>query len=110
MKLDNSESSYISSNFFMSLAAEHMDAKVSPFLALLTELHQEVPAMSRVISENGGIGQGKATYIDEQGNTISRKNLSEKAKQLLDDYLLVQYDQTSGKNYLQNLNFTQISE
>ncbi|VUX37911.1 Uncharacterised protein [Bifidobacterium pseudocatenulatum] len=66
--------------------------------------------MSRVISENGGIGQGKATYIDEQGNTISRKNLSEKAKQLLDDYLLVQYDQTSGKNYLQNLNFTQISE
>ena len=110
MKLDNSESSYVSSNFFMSLAAEHMDAKVSPFLALLTELHQEVPAVSRVISENGGIGQGTATYIDEQGNTIPRKKLSEKAKQLLDDYLLVQYDQTSGKNYLQNMSFTQIPE
>lgn len=109
-KLDDSESSYISSNFFMSLAAEHMNAKASPFLALLTELHQEVPAMSRVISKNGGIGQGKATYIDEQGNTIPRKNLSEKAKQLLDDYLLVQYDQTSGKNYLQNMKFTQITE
>lgn len=92
----------------MAMAAEHMNAKVSPFLAMLTELHQEVPAMSRVIDTNGGIGQGHATYLDRDGNTIDTKHLSKKVKQLLADYKLVQYDQTSGKNYLKDLKFTQV--
>ncbi|ETY72328.1 phosphoglycerol transferase [Bifidobacterium moukalabense DSM 27321] len=107
-KLDQTETAYTSSNYFMAMAAEHMNAKVSPFLAMLTELHQEVPAMSRVIDTNGGIGQGHATYLDRDGNTVTVKHLSERAKQLLADYKLVQYDQTSGKNYLKDLKFTQV--
>ena len=55
--LEQSETAYTSSNYFMAMAAEHMNAKVSPFLAMLTELHQEVPAMSRVITSSGGNGQ-----------------------------------------------------
>ena len=107
-KLDQTETAYTSSNYFMAMAAEHMNAKVSPFLAMLTELHQEVPAMSRVITSSGGIGQGHATYLDRDGNTIDTKHLSKKVKQLLADYKLVQYDQTSGKNYLKDLKFTQV--
>ena len=85
-----------------------MNAKVSPYLAMLTELQQEIPAMSRVIGTNGGIGQGKATYLDQDGNEIDSTTMSDRAKELLEDYSLVQYDQTVGKNYLQSMDFTQV--
>lgn len=107
-KVNPTTTAYTSSNYFMPLAAEHMNAKVSPYLAMLTELQQEVPAMSRVIGTNGGIGQGKATYLDHDGNNIKATALSAKAKELLKDYKLVQYDQTVGKNYLKDLDFTQV--
>lgn len=107
-KVNPVTTAYTSSNYFMPLAAEHMNAKVSPYLAMLTELQQEVPAMSRMIGANGGIGQGKATYLDHAGNNIKAAALSAKAKRLLKDYKLVQYDQTVGKNYLEGLDFTQV--
>lgn len=107
-KVNPITTAYTSSNYFMPLAAEHMNAKVSPYLAMLTELQQEVPAMSRMIGTNGGIGQGKATYLDHAGNNIQAAALSAKAKGLLKDYKLVQYDQTVGKNYLEGLDFTQV--
>ncbi len=107
-KVDSSTTAYTSSNYFMPLAAEHMNAKVSPYLAMLTDLKQQVPAMSRVIDSNGGIGQGKATYLDQNGNRIKYAKMSHKARKLLEDYKLVQYDQTIGKNYLKSTNFTQV--
>lgn len=107
-KVNPITTAYTSSNYFMPLAAEHMNAKVSPYLAMLTELQQEIPAMSRMIGTNGGIGQGKATYLDHAGNNIKAAALSAKAKGLLKDYKLVQYDQTVGKNYLEGLDFTQV--
>ena len=107
-KLNPITSSFTSSNYFMAMAADHMNAKVSPYLAMLTDLHQEVPAMSRVIAAAGGIGNGKATFLKADGSTISRKELSKKAKKLLSDYTMVQYDQTVGNNYLSKLNFTQV--
>lgn len=107
-KVDPSTTAYTSSNYFMPLAAEHMNAKISPYLAMLTDLKQQVPAMSRVIDSNGGIGQGKATYLDQNGNRIKAAKVSRQAQQLLEDYKLVQYDQTIGKNYLKNTNFTQV--
>lgn len=97
-------SAYSSSNFFMALAAEHMNAKISPYLALLTQLSTHVPAMSRAVVEDSG----KATYLDSNGAVITKKDLSKKTEQLLDDYKLVQYDQTSGKNYLSGEDFTKI--
>lgn len=109
-KLSPEESNYSSSNYFIASAAEHMNAKVSPFLALLTELHEEVPSMGRFASTKDSWGSGSATYLNSDGSIVKKKNLSQKARQLLKDYSLVQYDMTSGKNYLQNLNFTQISE
>ncbi|MBM6699805.1 LTA synthase family protein [Bifidobacterium pullorum subsp. saeculare] len=99
---------YTSSNFFMAQTAQHLDAKVSPYLALLTELHAEVPAMSRVVADTGGFGTGTATLLDADGNPINERQLSSRAKQLLADYRLVQYDMTVGKDYLTQFGFTDL--
>lgn len=92
----------------MSLAANHMNAKVSPYLALLTQLLEQIPAASRIATETGGISSGDTTYLDMSGNQISKKSLSKDAKQLLRDYELVQYDMTAGKGYLNNTDFTKV--
>lgn len=107
-KLNANETAYTSSNYFMSLAAEHMNAKVSPYLAMLTRLRGQVPAMSSLIAQAGGIGLGEATYLNKNGELINPKDMSKKAKRLLADYKLVQYDMTIGKGYLKDLGFTTV--
>ena len=49
-KIDNAE--YSSPNFFVAQAAEHMDAKVSPYLAFLTEMHSKISAMEPPVVNN----------------------------------------------------------
>lgn len=107
-KLDERDSAYTSSNYFMAMAAQHMDAKVSPYLAMLTRLHERIPAMSTVIAKVGGIGVGKATYLNAEGKRIDPDTLGKQAKRLLEDYRLVQYDMTIGKGYLKDLGFTAV--
>ncbi|MBW3091159.1 LTA synthase family protein [Bifidobacterium miconisargentati] len=108
VKLPEQETAYTSSNYFMSLAAEHMNAKVSPYLAMLTELRAQVPAMNTLIPDAGGIGTGEATYLDSNGQVIDISKLSKKAKKLLEDYKLVQYDMTVGKGYLKDYGFVEV--
>ncbi|KFI64275.1 Phosphoglycerol transferase [Bifidobacterium cuniculi] len=106
VKLPESDAAYTSSNFFMAQAAQQMNARISPYLALLTKLHQEVPAMSRSVT-SGGVWNtdGSVTLLDSSGNPIDEKDLSDEAKQLLKDYKLVQYDMTVGDNYLMDDGF-----
>lgn len=89
----------------MALAAEHLDAKVSPYLAMLTQTQTQIPAISRLVSSNASWGDGSTVYLDAEGNHVASKNLSKEAKQMLHDYRLVQYDMTKGKNYLSNYGF-----
>ena len=104
-KLDSSISAYTSSNYFMALAAEHMNAKVTPYLALLTNLYQSVPAMDRISFTQAWSKKGTTTYLDANGNILNPMSFSKKTKQLLQDYKLVQYDMTAGKNYLSATDF-----
>lgn len=53
-----------------------MNAKVSPYLALLDELHKEVPAMSRSVLSGTWNSNGEATYLDNRGNEIDPNKLS----------------------------------
>ena len=99
-KLDPSISSFTSPNYFMALAATHMNAKVTPYLALLTKLSAEVPAMGRISFTKKWDQKGTTTYLDSTGNIINSSSLSKKQQELLHDYKLVQYDMTAGKNYL----------
>ena len=77
-----------------------MNAKVTPYLALLTKLSAEVPAMGRISFTKKWDQKGTTTYLDSTGNIINSSSLSKKQQELLHDYKLVQYDMTAGKNYL----------
>ncbi|WP_346428318.1 LTA synthase family protein, partial [Bifidobacterium sp. SO1] len=108
-KLDDKNAGYTSSNFFMAQAAEHMDAKISPYLTLLTELHDQLPALGRLVLQAGGFDENASTiYLSADGTTVKRKNLSKQAKQLLKEYRLVQYDLTAGKGYLNDTDFFKV--
>lgn len=47
---------------------------------------------------------------DTVGKPMNPKTLSDKAKQLLDDYHMVQYDMTVGNNYLQKMGFMDLRQ
>jgi phosphoglycerol transferase MdoB-like AlkP superfamily enzyme len=66
--------------FFMPLAFEALGAKVPPYYALLSDLHDEVPNLSL-------------------GHPIDPAELSTRARTLLNDLRLVQYDFSVGQRY-----------
>ena len=104
-----SEAAYSSPNFFGAQAADHMNAKVSPYLAFLTEMHSKIAAMEPpVVNKIQGwdrIPEGQNSYLDQNGNPMSTDDFDKETKQLLADYKLIQYDITAGKNYLKDTDF-----
>lgn len=104
-----SDAAYSSPNFFVAQAADHMNAKVSPYLAFLTEMHSKVAAMEPpVVNKIQGwdrIPEGQNIYLDQNGNPMSTDDFDKETKQLLADYKLIQYDITAGKNYLKDTDF-----
>lgn len=109
-KLSVDVTSLSSSNYLMATAAEHMGATVSPYLALLTDLHRQIPAISRIGDESDGWSEGEPTFLNAQGEQIDLDTLSASARQLLEDYRLVQYDLTAGESYLWDTNFLTVPE
>lgn len=106
-KIDNAE--YSSPNFFVAQAAEHMDAKVSPYLAFLTEMHSKISAMEPPVVNNiqgwDRIPEGQNIYLNSKGEPMAEDDFDAETKQLLADYRLIQYDITTGKNYLKDISF-----
>lgn len=106
-KIDNAE--YSSPNFFVAQAAEHMDAKVSPYLAFLTEMHSKISAMEPPVVNNiqgwDRIPEGQNIYLNSKGEPMAEDDFDAETKQLLADYKLIQYDITTGKNYLKDTSF-----
>lgn len=104
-----SDAAYSSPNFFVAQAADHMNAKVSPYLAFLTEMHSKIAAMEPpVVNKVQGwdrIPEGQNIYLDQNGNPMSTDDFDKEIKQLLADYKLIQYDITAGKNYLKDTDF-----
>ena len=104
-----SDAAYSSPNFFVAQAADHMNAKVSPYLAFLTEMHFKIAAMEPpVVNKIQGwdrIPEGQSIYLDQNGNPMSTDDFDKETKQLLADYKLIQYDITAGKNYLKDTDF-----
>ena len=104
-----SDAAYSSPNFFVAQAADHMNAKVSPYLAFLTEMHSKIAAMQPpVVNKIQGwdrIPEGQNIYLDQNGNPMSTDDFDKETKQLLADYKLIQYDITAGKNYLKDTDF-----
>ena len=105
-----SNSAYSSPNFFQAQAAEHMDAKVSPFTAFLTELHDKIsaiePPVANQIQDWNRIPAGQTNYLNAQGQPMDARDFDKATRQLLNDYKLIQYDIMAGKHYLQGTGFT----
>jgi hypothetical protein len=93
----------------MAQTAEHMNAKVSPYLAFLTQLHSKIAAMEPpVVNQIQGwdrIPEGQTIYLDNSGNPMDATTFDAKTKQLVNDYKLIQYDITAGNHYLQGTGF-----
>lgn len=103
------DSAYTSPNFFMAQMADHMNAKVSPYIAFLTKMHSKIAAMEPpVVNQIQGwarIPAGQTIYLDGNGNPMAERDFDATTKQLLHDYQLIQYDITAGSHYLQNSDF-----
>lgn len=110
----NENSDYTSPNYFIAQAAEHMNAKVSPFLAFLTQMHEHVSAMEPPVVNNiqgwSRIPEGQPIYLDADGNPMVESEMDAATRQLLDDYKLIQYDVTAGDGYLKDLGFMDAPE
>ena len=106
-EIDNAD--YSSPNFFVAQAAEHMNAKVSPYLAFLTQMHEKISAMEPPVVNNiqgwDRIPEGQNIYLDADGNPMAESDFDAETQQLLADYQLIQYDITTGKNYLKDTDF-----
>lgn len=104
MKTPNSK--ITSANYFPAQLAEHTNSKVSPFVAMLTEAHQAVPAIWRSHttaqfdkSLDGVVG------FDNNGKVIRPENYTSDQIEVLNDYRMVEYDLTKGDNYLRSSDF-----
>ena len=110
----NENSDYTSPNYFIAQAAEHMNAKVSPFLAFLTQMHEHVSAMEPPVVNNiqgwSRIPEGQPIYLDADGNPMVESEMDAATRQLLEDYKLIQYDVTAGDGYFKDLGFMDAPE
>ena len=94
-----------------SLTAAISSAPASPSRKSPTARHRPGRSFGvsvDAISNRGGIGLGTATYLQSDGTVTDSASMSKTQKQLLADYKLVQYDQTSGKNYLKESDFMSV--
>ena len=95
---------YVSPIDFIALTAEQTNSKVSPYYALLTEVQKELPTIKVYAYNNGK----KPVFVDKKGKTVKYEQLTKKQKQLYNDLKLVQYDLTTGNQYLYRTNFFEI--
>jgi phosphoglycerol transferase MdoB-like AlkP superfamily enzyme len=90
-KVKPEELSTTSPIFFLPEVFDLAGAPLPPYYMLLHELHRSVPAM-----EHGRI-------VDADNRVVTREELSPRARHLLDDYRLVQYDLSVGKRYAEKM-------
>ncbi len=80
-KLD--DSAYTSPHFFIAQAAEQMDAKVSPYLAFLTDMHGHIAAMEPPVPYNDWYKNNEFTVSD---SADAEHPLTDKEKESIRTY------------------------
>lgn len=90
----------VAPNNFGAMALEHANIKVTPYYALLTEVSNHLPALTIDPTESlSNRFNGKQVFVTEDSQIIQEKNLTEKQKEILEDYRLIQYDLVVGNQY-----------
>ncbi|KRL12608.1 sulfatase-like hydrolase/transferase [Schleiferilactobacillus perolens] len=93
---------YSGTNDFIPMVLEHLNAKVSPYEALLTDVDHDLPALSMPAgtkTDADGNTENVVQGVTNKGKLVTVDKLTKKQKQLLADYQMIQYDITSGKQY-----------
>lgn len=91
-KINNSK--FVSTTDFIAMMLEQTNSKVTPYQALLTEVHQDLPAITINYTGNKGL-----ELIDQNGKQVKMSSLTKKQRKLLAAYQTIQYDMTAGKAY-----------
>lgn len=86
-EVQKEELNTISPIFLMNHILSLNDVKVDPFYALLYELEKELPAFEKFI------------MINSDDEVIEENDLTKEQQEVLEDYILFQYDQTTGNKY-----------
>ena len=85
---------YVDTSDFTAMMLEQTNSKVTPYQALLTEVHKKLPAIT--INFNGDKG---FQLVDQKGHFVDPKKLTSEQQSILNDYEMVQYDMTAGQAY-----------
>ncbi|MGB2540858.1 sulfatase-like hydrolase/transferase [Leuconostoc suionicum] len=94
---------YADPSDFTAMVLKMNNMKVDPYWALKTELLEKVPTINNYKRDENG----KLSFIDKNGKNIDEKSLTTEQQKLVKDFKLVQYDITTGKNYLLKTKFFQ---
>ena len=91
----------VAPNDFPAMVAEQTNSKVNGYLALLTKVKDELPAMSTNPKLNATNNYNTmVSFVTKQGKILKPEQLTKQQQELYHDYQLVQYDMTAGKQYL----------
>lgn len=91
---------YVVPNDFIAMVAKQTNSKVDWYQALLTNVYEQIPAMTMDTSASTVNAFNSSThFIGQSGHTVKEKTFTKKQKQFLHDYKLIQYDVTAGKHY-----------
>ncbi|WEV70666.1 LTA synthase family protein [Lactobacillus sp. ESL0785] len=93
-RLSRKANNYVNTSDFIAMMLQQTDSKVTPYQALLTEVHKKLPAITINFSGDKGFN-----LVNRQGKMVDPKKLTKKQQKLLADYEMIQYDMTSGKAY-----------
>ena len=85
------KTNYVNTSDFTAMMLEQTNSKVTPYQALLTEVHKKLPAIT--INFNGDQG---FQLVDQKGHFVDPKKLTSEQQAILKDYEMVQYDMTAG--------------
>lgn len=99
-KLKNTN--YVGTNDFIPLVLEHLNAQVSPYEALLTDVDHDLPIMSMPPNQKknkAGKVKTSPAWVGDDGDWYNVKKMTTKQKQLYADYRMIQYDITAGRQY-----------
>ncbi len=94
---------FAGTNDFIAMALTQANVKVNAYTALLTEVEQQLPTPWIKIENSLDSSTYGMRFINNNGSLVHYEALTKAQKQLLNDYQIIQYDITVGKQYSQQL-------
>lgn len=95
-----SNTKIISPYNFPALALKQAGIKVTGFYALLTKVQEILPASTTdPSSSESNTYNGEKVFVNQDNKIIGSDSLSNEQKEILSDYLTIQYDLTAGEQY-----------